>query len=68
MSLEHIFFKKSFHTLDFFIISQTNRCMPIENDFPENTEIPLNLLHSLQSFQSIIDTKTGPISRNFVAK
>ncbi len=29
MSLEHIFFKKSFHTLDFFIISQTNRCMPV---------------------------------------
>ncbi len=28
MSLEHIFFKKSFHTHDLFMISQTNRCMP----------------------------------------
>ncbi len=40
----------------------------IENDFPQNIEIPPNLLNSLQTFQSIIDTETGPISRNFVAK
>ncbi len=29
MSLEHILFKKSFHTHDFFMISQTNRCMAL---------------------------------------
>ena len=28
LCLEHIFFKKSFNTHDFFMISQTNRCMP----------------------------------------